>query len=449
MAIADTLHGYIDKITDGTLRTTRDICEADRERLHYLYSETRTGFLQIANTDLLNKTVDDYRPIVLDDDQWTQFHQARLDPFFAEVIDLSPRGTLNAHLAPDSHMTPETLIRLSLGRIETQFPGGLESDIATGAAFGDQDVRDLITAKGLIIYANHIHLHQSRRNNIAKLYHHAVVTAACLLIWVAGTTVFGDPLAGFGLWAFTPTPAFLTVSIAAFHIRSVFIRRRHRALADQFNAATRLSCATVSKCAILRQDHLIHASRAMLEITNNGKEDYWAEGKLRRWTEVNEKWCELIFWFNGRITANANFAFIRAKLIGMTLEGLAAAARFEALKLTAGTLAWLVIVAAVGAFLVAVALWQDTLPAPALSLLIGLGYLIWQTLRLHALLRPVEEPEAVAEILHTDSLQRMKSDKDARLHEDVARFMKREKLKQLYAERTRLNSGGAQDISLS
>jgi hypothetical protein len=133
----------------------------------------------------------------------------------------------------------------------------------------------------------------------------------------------------------------------------------------------------------------------------------------------------------------------------MTLEGLAAAARFEALKLTAGTLAWLVIMAAVGALLVAVALWQNTLPASALSLLIGLGYLIWQTLRLHALLRPLEEPEAVAEILHTDSLQRMKSDKDARLHEDVARFMKREKLKQLYAERTRLNSGVAQDIGLS
>jgi hypothetical protein len=447
MAIADTLHGYIDKITDGTLRTTRDICEAERERLSYLYSETRTGFLQIGNTDLINKTVDDYRPIVLDDAQWVQFHQDRLAPYFAEAIDLSPRGTLNAALPADSHMTPETLIRLSLGRIESQFPGGL-ADGMTSDIFGDQDVRDLISAKGLVIYANHNHLHQSRRGNIAKLYRHALVTAGCALIWTAGITLLGDPLAGFGLWALMPVPAFLVMSVIAFHTRSIFIRRRHRALADQFNAATRLSCATVSKCAILRQDHLIHACRAMLEITNSGKEDYWAEGRLRRWAEVNEKWCELIFWFNGRIAANANFAFIRAKLIGMTLEGLAAQARLLALKLTAGTLAALIMMTAAAYLLLAAGLWQRALPAAALSLLIGLGYLIWQTLRLHTLLRPLEDPEAVAEILHTDSLQRMKSDKDARLHEDVARFMKREKLKQLYAERTRLNSGVGQDIGL-
>ncbi|MFT4076316.1 MAG: hypothetical protein QM647_12390 [Asticcacaulis sp.] len=437
MAIADTLHGYIDKITDGTLRTTHDLCAADRERLGYLCNETRTGFLQIANTDLPDKTIDDYKPIVMDDGQWEAFRQARLDPFFAETIDLSPGSR---------QMTPETLIRLSLGRIESQFPGGLETAADAIAAFGDQDVRDLIAAKGLVVYANHIHLHRSRRDNIRKLYRHALVTAAGLLAWTLVITLLGDPLAACGLWALAPVPAVLVLSVAAFHIRSVLIRRRHNALADQFNAATRLSCATVSKCAILRQDHLIHACHAMLELTNSGKEDYWAEGRLRRWTEVNAKWCELIFWLNGRIAANAAFAFLRAKMIGMTLEGLTAQARFLALKMTAGALAALGLMALAGLGLLFVSLWQNILPIPALGLLMGCVYLGWQTLRLHALLRPGEPPQAVNEILHGDSLQRMKSDKDARLHEDMARFMKREKLKQLYAERTRLYSGVTQDL---
>ncbi len=431
------LKTYLDKITDGTLRTTRDICEADRTRLAYLYTTTRTGFLQIRNTDLINKTIDDYKAVVLNDPHWEHFHHDKLDCYFGEQIDLTPCGTLNADMKTGS-MTPEALICLSLGRIEKQFPGGLMTG-GEDADFGDQDVRDLISAKGLVFYANHQHLYQARRDNVAKLYRHAAGTGAIALAALVPVAIFANPLGGYGV---AITPALLLASVIAFHVRSIFTRRRHRALADQFNAAIRLSCATVSKCAILRQDSLINACHVMFEITNNGKEDYWVEGRLRRWTEVNEKWCELIFWLNGRINANANYAFIRSKLIGMTLEGLVAQAQFRALLLTAGWLSVLGLLTA--ASLIAVCLGQW----PAAAFIPYAAYMWWQMLRLHVLIRADDTPDAVAEILNTDSLNTMKGHKEAKLHEEVAHFMKREKLKQLYAERTRLNSGVAQDVGL-
>lgn len=423
LKIVDT---YIDKITDGTLRTTQDFCNSDRDRLMYLCTETKTGYLQIRNTDLFTHGIDDFKAIVSNDDQWEPFVHSKLDSYFGEQLDLSPQNSAAGDATPD--MTPETLIRLSLGRIETQFPGGLGQD------YGDQDVRDLIAAKGLVLYHNYKHLHAARRGHIAKLYRYTAIVAAVAAAWLIATAVWPVAL---------PVPALvvlLPVAVIAFHLMSILTRRRHRVLADQFNAATRQSCAVVSKCAIIRQDNMIFASHAMFEIANSGKEDYWAQGRLKRWTEVNEKWCELIFWLNGRVTANANFAFIRSKLIGMTLEGLQAEAQFESLKLTA---LWLAALIAAG--LVGLGFGLHA-PLDTATLVVFTGYMAWQTLRLHNLIKADEVADAVEEVLHSDSLQKMKGHREAKLHEEVARFMKREKLKQLYAERTRLNSGVMNDV---
>ena len=418
LKILDT---YIDKITDGTLRTTQDFCDSDRDRLTYLCTETKTGYLQIRNTDLFTHGIDDYKAIVSSDEQWEPFVHSKLDSYFGEQLDLSPRD-----VTPD--MTPETLIRLSLGRIETQFPGGLGSD------YGDQDVRDLIAAKGLVLYHNYKHLNAARRGHIAKLYHYTAAVAAVAAIYLVVTAFVSvsSPV--------PPLVVLLPLAVIAFHLMSILTRRRHRVLADQFNAATRQSCATVSKCAIIRQDNMIFASHAMFEIANSGKEDYWAQGRLKRWTEVNEKWCELIFWLNGRVTANANFAFIRSKLIGMTLEGLQAEARFESLKLT---LVWLAALIAMTTIALPFSLKA---PMDAAMLMVFTGYMTWQSLRLHELIKAEDIPDAVEEVLHSDSLLKMKGHREAKLHEEVARFMKREKLKQLYAERTRLNSGVMNDV---
>lgn len=440
MTSADIVRTYISKITDGTLRTTQNICADDRTHLDYLYTQTRTGFLQIRSTDLVNKSVEDYRQIVLDDAHWTRFHEEKLDRYFAEAVDLSPRDASGA-------LTPESLIRLSLGRLERQFPGGLANESDDGQ-FGDQDVRDLIAAKGLVVHANHEWLSRARRENVTKLYRHAVISSALTLLWLFWLLIFGNPLAATAWLAPMATTLALCFSVAVFHARSVFIRRRHRALADQFNAATRLSCATVAKCAILRQDHLIHTCHAMFEITNNGKEDYWAEGRLRRWTEVNEKWCELIFWLNGRIAANASFAFLRTKLIGMSLEGLVAQARFAALTLTIIWSAGLGVIACAAVTVIAIGIGRWQVVGNGAILLVYLGYMVWQVLRLHRLIRGDDTQEGIEELMTTDSLQKMKGYADARLHAEVAHFMKREKLKQLYAERTRLNSGVIQDSGL-
>ena len=443
------LNAYFDKITDGTLRIAHDLYDADRLRLDHLCTTTRTGFLQIKNTDLATRSAEDLKAIVADDAHWEHFHHARLDPCFAEDVDLSPTGTLNAGFRTD-HMTPEIVIRLALGRIETRFPGGAKNEDGSEDDLGDQDLRDLISAKNLVIHANHQWLHTQRRENVEKLYRHAVVFAAVAVAWIATTTLWGNPLSGHS-WpviATLPAAGLMIMAVAAFHVRSVFIRRRHRALADQFNAATRLSCATVAKCAILRQDNLIHAGHVIFELTNSGKEDYWAEGRLKRWAEVNEKWCELLFWLNGRLSANADFAFLRAKLIGMTLEGLAAKARFEALRLS---LVWLIALAALTGIdlaLVVTGLMSQSLPVEALAFLAYAGWMAFQMLRLHGLIRGFDAPEAIGEILTSDSLQRMKGYRDGQLHAEMAHFMKREKLKQLYAERTRVHSGVTQDLGL-
>ena len=418
LKIIDT---YIDKITDGTLRTTQDFCDSDRDRLGYLCTETKAGYMQVRNTDLITHGIDDFKAIVANDERWEPFVHSKLDSYFGERLDLSPRD-----VTPD--MTPETLIRVSLGRIETQFPGGLGED------YGDQDVRDLIAAKGLVLYHNYRHLNTARRGHIAKLYRYATAVAGMAAVYLAATAFFKMPM------PVPPLLAVLPVAVIAFHLMSILTRRRHRVLADQFNAATRQSCATVSKCAIIRQDNMIFASHAMFEIANSGKEDYWAQGRLKRWTEVNEKWCELIFWLNGRVTANANFAFIRSKLIGMTLEGLQAEARFESLKLTAVWLTALAVTSVAGLTLGLHA------PLDAAMLLVFAAYMGWQMLRLHGLIKADDSPDAVEEVLHSDSLQKMKGQREAKLHEEVARFMKREKLKQLYAERTRLNSGVMNDV---
>lgn len=404
---------YVDRLTDGTLRTAADFRVSDQARLDYLCTTTRTGYLQIKNTDLLTHGIDEYRAIVTDDARWEPFLHAKLEPYFTERLDLTP---LNAG-------TPEALIRLDLGRIETQFPGGM------GADYGDQDVRDLIAAKGLVLYHDYTHLTSARRGHIAKLYRYGAAVAALAVLWLVVAGLFHINSAVPVLLVALP------LAVAAFHLMSILTRRRHRALGDQFNAAVRQSAATVSKCAIIRQDALIFASRAMFEIANSGKEDYWAQGRLKAWTEVNEKWFELIFWLNGRVAANASFAFIRSKLIGMTLEGLRAEARFEALAMTARWLAALVAPAA------ASLLWLVHAPADVMALYVYTGWMTWQYVRLHRLIDARDTPEAVTEVLSGDSLCRMKGHPDARLHEEVARFMKREKLKQLYAERTRLNSG--------
>jgi len=404
---------YFDRLTDGTLRTAADFCASDRERLEPLCTQTRTGYLQIRNTDLPTHGIDEYRAIVTDDARWAPFVQAKLEPYFTEHLDLTA----------DGGATPEALIRLDLGRIEGQFPGGL------GLDYGDQDVRDLIAAKGLVMYHDYHHLTASRRLHIAKLYRYAAAVAVLAVLWLAAAGMFH-------VHAALPVLAIvLPLAVLAFHLMSILTRRRHRMYGDQFNAAVRQSAATVSKCAIIRQDALIFASHAMFEIANSGKEDYWAQGRLKAWTEVNEKWFELIFWLNGRVAANASFAFIRSKLIGLSLQGLRAEAQFEALVLTTRWLALLAVPAA------ASLLWLVTAPADVAAVYGYIGWMSWQFVRLHGLIDASDTPEAITEVLAGDSLRRMKGHPDARLHEEVARFMKREKLKQLYAERTRLNSG--------
>ena len=451
LKIVDT---YIGKITDGTLRTTQDLYAADHDRLRPLCSETRTGYLQINNTDLLSHTLDDYRRIVSDDALWDQFVATKLDCYFSERVDLSPLGDMLAPKPdPDADptmppekdprpMSPESLIRLSLGRIESQFPGGLGQD------YGDEDLRDLISAKGMVMYHNYRHLHAARRQHITKLYRYGVVVAGLALAWLALATMLPYnplhlPRLHLDNWRQTlasPVVVGLPVAVIAFHLMSILTRRRHRALGDQFNAATRLSSATVGKCAIVRQDAMIFAAHAMFEMANSGKEDYWAQGRLKRWTEVNAKWCELIFWLNGRVAGNANYVFIRSKLIGMSLQGLHAQARFDSLKTTTAYLGLLALI------LVAALPLAVHNPVEFAITAVFSAYMAWQILRLHGLIDARDVPDAVAEVLHSDSLQTMKSPREARLHEEVARFMKREKLKQLYAERTRLNSGVINDV---
>ncbi len=466
----NVLRSYIRQHLDGTLWSLKKLDE-EGHRLQSLYGTQASGFLQIIPKDTITRTVHDYKALVHDQAQWDAFEPLRLDPCFRRVPDFHPFEKPGTHLSlehandetvhatadtwfEEAAISPDTIIRLSLSKIEHRFPSA-EDDLP-----GDGDIRGLISAQTHVFQFNYRHLNQRRLTNVRGFMRTAQVIQALWTVWFlehcAGNEGFRPLHAGLAVLGINPEGAnpILTVlgNPVAFAVITATIYVTLLTTADYFHglqrqrfaAFTRASSATVSKSVTTRQDNLVYLTRAMLEEIDRGKEEAWDQNKLKAWAGETQKWAKLVFWCDQRIEANEEHLRINMKLVGLAYVGIRAEARFKALQLIAGHLLLAVLLGAGIWYLGQNMLGWHVRANAGGNFPLGAGcyaavttgfiaLLVW----LHSLIRAIDPPQSVNDMVQWASTTYMKGYRDSALYREVAEFITRDKRRLLHEEEKR------------
>ena len=469
----NVIRSYIRKFSDGTLYSLKRL-QDDGEAHADLYRVQDARFLQITPMDIRTRTVHDYKALVHDPAQWERLETERLDPCFNHVPDFHPFEKPEDHLAaahvPEGavvaeddwfekgSISPDAIVRLSLGKIEHRFPS---RDNGDGPELpGDGDIRAMISAQTYVFAYNYRHLNRRRLSNVRGFMRAAQGVQALWTLWFledctdgAGLrplhtalsflganpdganpilSVLGNPIAFAVVTGMTYIGLFLTADYF------------HALQRQRFAAFTRSSSATVSKSVTSRQDNLVYLTRAMLEEIDRGKEEAWDGNRLKAWAGETQKWAKLVFWCDQRIEANEEHLRIHMKLTGLAYTGLRSEARFQALALLAGHLV-------LGGFVAEAVWWSGThlmgwqargtttdgfiiATACYAAAILAFAALVF---RLHSLVRAIDPPQSVNDMIQWASTRYMKGYRDSALYREVAEFITRDKRRLLHEEEKR------------
>ncbi len=470
----NVIRSYIQKFSDGTLYSLKRL-QGDNATYADLYRVQDARFLQITPMDTRTRTLHDYKALVHDPEQWDRLETARLEPCFDHLPDFHPFEKPEDHLAtghvPEGAVTapaddwfdegsisPDAIIRLSLGKIEHRFPsdnGGEGPELP-----GDGDIRALIAAQTCVFTYNYRHLNRRRLSNVRGFMRVAQGLQAMWTLWFLEDCTDGhglrplhaalaylgaNPDGANPLLGVLGNPVAFAVMTGAAYIGLFLTADYFHALQRQrFAAFTRSSSATVSKSVTSRQDNLVYLTRAMLEEIDRGKEEAWDGNRLKAWAGETQKWAKLVFWCDQRIEANEEHLRIHMKLAGLAYTGLRSEARFQALALLVGHLllsglaAWAVWWS--GTHLMGWQMRDDTTAGfmtgaacYAAATLAFAGLL----LRLHSLVRAIDPPQSVNDMIHWASTRYMKGWRDSALYREVAEFITRDKRRLLHEEEKR------------
>ncbi len=448
---------YWKTIEDGTLWTLRRINQKG-EALAAFYRLEPSNFLHIVANDIRTRRLDDYRPLLQDDEQWQVFERDRLAPCFLYEPDFRPFQVPEHDEDSETlSVSPAHIIDLALEKIEHRFPGG-------GGEPGDKDVRDLIATQTFLFQHNYDRFNLYRRQTVQRWMRLGLALSALWIWWALEAVTPGGirPLhagvdgafayAGFDLagapWlvrgvlspltiAVLTLGAFATMLAWATHVQNLYRLR--------FAGACRGASTTVTKALASRLDNLLYLTRALLEEIDRGKEDAWDRGTLKPWASETQKLAALVFWCDQRIYAIEEFFRIQMKLIGLCNDGIRESAAFRALMLMYRNTALAMLLP--GLFWAAGAMvlgW--TAPHAMISTaslldlgcfaLVAAGYFVL-LLRLHGLIRSGETHESIQALINLNATRTMKGYRDSQLYKEIAAFITREKRRLLREEEKR------------
>ncbi len=468
----NVIRSYIRQHLDGTLWSLKRL---DAEGADYapLYHVQDSGFLQIIPKDTRTRTLHDYKALVHDEALWERFEPLKLDPCFKHEPDYHPFEKPEDHLIgvpandhavagdtwfEESAISPDAIVRLSLGKIEHRFPPDPRDENLDLP--GDNDIRGLISAQTHIFQFNYRHLNRRRLSNVRGFMRAAQVVQALWTLWFlehcAGGHGFRPLHAALAVLGINPDGAnpmlsvlgnpiaFAVVTIATYIALFSTADYFHGLQRQRFAAFTRSSSATVSKSVTTRQDNLVYLTRAMLEEIDRGKEEAWDQNRLKAWAGETQKWAKLVFWCDQRIEANEEHLRIHMKLVGLAYVGLRSEARFQALLLIAGHLALAAVIAGgtwwTGTHVLG---WspRDGVDAGFLTGAACYGActlaFIALVVRLHSLIRAIDPPQSVNDMVQWASTRYMKGYRDSALYREVAEFITRDKRRLLHEEEKR------------
>lgn len=446
---------YWKRIEDGTLWTLKRI-DRQGQALAGLYRAEPTGFLHILPGDIRTSRLDDYKPLLADDDQWQTFERDKLVPCFLYEANFHPfeAPALDREARDSVSVCPARIIELSLETIEHRFPGG------TGEP-GDKDVRDLTTAQTFLFRHNYARLNLYRRQSVQRWLRLALAMFAIWAWWGLEAVTTGGPrplhavvatafaYAGFDL---AGAPAMvravlspLTVAVltlCAFFVMQAWTQHIQNLHRLRFLGATRGASTAVTKALTARLDNLLYLTRGLLEEIDRGKEDAWDRDALKPWAQDVQKLAALVFWCDQRIAAIEAFVRVHMKLIGLCNDGVGDEARFKALVLVCrnATIAMLLPVG----FAAAGALCLGWRPAGfALASAAGLDLTCFALvaasftvllLRLHGLIKTQESRESIEALINWPAIRAMRGYRDSQLYREIAAFITREKRRLLREE---------------
>ena len=445
--IGELLRHYL----SGAPRVTEGQYGAIKDSQTYLYGKPDSfGFLPLAVDDIDTFGVADFRPSVRDGESWRHIATRHLDPFFnftfnteATADNVLATQLREAGCEGDCEFacanTPESFVRLTLAALEIQFPGGL------GADLGDQDYRNLITARGQIFYYNYRRLTQIQDAAVGDGLNWILglqVAAAALMLVVT--------LAG----GFVAAPAWLAPLLIS-HVHDVadavlrpfvvifililalvvykrigiahLVEKAH----GRFEHVTEAANAGIFRCAQRRQDALIHTADAFLAELSLSK---GSTGRARRthWADESSRWIELLLWFQGRIGGNHAYFLASAILNQMIEPTIKGRAQFDA---AVRTLVFGAVYIAAGVAGVTAALagmirdrgihCEDILYLAILAVLTVMAF--WMIHRRVAYL----EPEAIHRAFHSHGFASLKGAAEAQIPAKLARLMRQDRNRQL------------------
>ncbi len=343
--LGDLFHHY----GNGTDRVIGNYHNYLTRRLGYLFETQCARGIRIDQfaspkcLELLTYGIDTYRHIVEDDDSWTQLSETRLAAYFtyqptADIHnDVRLLEKLREEECPESiltYNTPETYVRVSLARIELQFPGGLEGDI------GDEDYRHVVLSRDLCFHHNLQALYIGREKQTIVSYRtaSAVIAAATIVLafLTTGNSFLGRislsdlPLKHIATWSEVfRTPMFAVAVVSIIALTFCLLRLLHvfEVTADRFGAATKPVSMTAAQYAHERQSALIALADSLINDLNEGKEEAVMRGRSLEWAEQGQRLSELLDWVAARIEHNHAFACQSSSLLGMVTPSLSTQSR--------------------------------------------------------------------------------------------------------------------------
>ncbi len=441
----------------GTPQVANNYYGTIKDSQRYLYKTPDDfGYLSLAVTDIDTFGITDLRPSVRDGEAWQHIVTSHLDPYFN--FNLNTEATEGNLLAEKLRQagcegdcefaradTPESFIRLTLATIEIKFPGGLGGDL------GDQDFRNLISARGQILYYNYRRLNDIHEEEVGTGIRWVVgfaIVAAGLMVARTLADAIIDPrlplhnwlpqLAGMSRDGIEQSGLGGLIAIAVLaipilgYVGNTLVHHLQKAH-GRFVHATEAANATIFRCAQRRQDSLSRTADAIIAELSLGRGSRSGE-KSRLWANESSRWTELLLWFQGRISGNHAFFLASAMMNQMVEPTIRSKAQTDAATRSAGGITVFGLAGLVGAIAILVRIfachatwsWVDI---AFVVLMIVLGFAgRWMLHRRVAYL----EPETIYEIMQSHAFAGLKGASEAQIPAKLARLIRQDRNRQLY-----------------
>lgn len=423
------------------LRTLRSDKISEKDKYTEYIQKSELGYIQVKLNPFVTRDVDFYKAIIASDTGWRDF-ETRTAAYFDDEVHPPPpqppggpppeseaRLKQPPSAAPPPISPPPTAQPFHLlqkARIERRFSSGTAQDI------GERDLVDALSSLRYAFTHNFKRMTLSRRTSAAKAAMTILAIQAAFSGFMAVMAAQANSLLT------TPSPTLWTLPGSALAAAALFEAARRwgrfmiRRRSQECETATAVSGAVVGRELGLRLRDLAATLSLALHSIDRAKLELLDQGRLNDWPTVSRRWTRLVFWLDARIEHIELYVELQAWRTQAMHSGLVWIGTILSSALKWAGIGGAVLLSAAGVAIILQRGGDAAWPLAMLTAALGAGA-AWAVVDLARASRDMPAPD-VGLIDRALTLNRDPRRQRARLHEQFAEHLFREKKHHLYEE---------------